>query len=82
MADQEDESNEVVLTAAEKAALDRLMAAGLTDPKRLKTLVDLVDASQAWGWFRKFVIQLAVSLGSLTGIVTTILLLREWFNQQ
>lgn len=75
------EDDKVVLTATEKAAIDRLIKAGLTDPKRLRTLSDLVDASMAWGWFRKFLIQAAAATGALSALAAAILLLRDWFTK-
>lgn len=71
----------VMLTAAEKEALDRMMKAGLTDPKRLQTLVDLVDASQAWGWFRRFLLQAAAATGAISALVAAIIVLRDWLGK-
>lgn len=74
--------DKITITADEKAALDRIIDAGLADPKRLEVMVALIDASQAWGWFRKFLIQAAAATGAITAIVTALVLLRDWWNRQ
>lgn len=70
-----------LLTAEEKAALDRLMEAGLTDPRRIKQLVDLADAAQAWGFARRFLLQAAAATGALSMIAAAILWFRDWLSK-
>lgn len=69
------------LTQTEREALDRLIEAGLTDPRRVKQLVDLVDAAQAWGFARKFLIQAAAATGALSAIAVALMWLRDWINK-
>lgn len=69
------------ITPQEREALDRLIEAGLTDPRRVKQLVDLVDAAQAWGFARRFVIQAAAATGALSVLAAALLWLRYWLSK-
>lgn len=69
------------LTPEEKAALYRLMEAGLTDPRRIKQLVDLADAAQAWGLARRFLVQAAAATGAVSVLAAAVLWFRDWLSK-
>lgn len=69
------------LTEQEREALRRLVEVGLTDKRRLETLVQLIDAASAWSVMRRFLLQAAAATGALSALAAAILWLRDWLSK-
>jgi len=68
-------------TEQEHEALRRLVEVGLTDKRRLETLVQLIDAASAWGVMRRFLLQVAAATGALSVCAAAILWFRDWMTK-
>ena len=60
--------NDPKLTDEQIALLNKMIKYGLNDDKRLKVLGEIVEASIAYGWFKKALIQIGVVSGAIGAI--------------